>query len=106
VKIKNYIAGLLAVYMLALLSMPCNDNWNSQQHETPTTFEAAQDHHQEENDLCSPFCFCACCATSITIVAFPNLSIVPQLSIEKFSVFTPSFVSEVNASIWQPPKIS
>jgi len=106
VKIKNYIARLLVVYILALLFMPCSDNCGTKQHQTSSTYGAAQDHHQEENDQCSPFCFCTCCATSITIVAFPNLNIVLQQTIEKSSTLTPTFVSEVNSSIWQPPKIS
>jgi hypothetical protein len=105
VKWRKYIAVFLAAYMLVLLCMPCKDNCNTSQHKTPSTYAAAQDHHHEENDQCSPFCFCACCATSITVVAFPKLEISLQINIEKFSVYTSSFVSEVNSSIWQPPKI-
>jgi len=106
VKFKNYIAALLATYMFALMLMPCNDTCNSHQHDTPTTIQTAQDHHQEESDICSPFCFCSCCATSMTVQHFPTYDFIPRLSVQDFSLLELAFISNAHASIWQPPKIS
>lgn len=105
-KIKKYIATVLATYMFALMLLPCNDNCDIQHHEMQTIFKSVQDHHEADNDICSPFCFCSCCATAITIHNFPTFGFIPQLSIQNFSILELAFVSNANASIWQPPKIN
>jgi hypothetical protein len=92
--------------MFALMLLPCNDTCNSLQHETPTTVQAAQNHHQEDNDICSPFCFCSCCATAMTIHNFPTFGFTPHLTVQDFSMLELAFVSNAKASIWQPPKLS
>ena len=105
-KLKNYIAALLSVYMITLILLPCNDTCNSHDQITPTTIQAAQDHHQADNDFCSPFCFCSCCATAMTAIHFPVFNTIPSVSVKDFTTFHQSFLSMEDSSIWQPPKFS
>jgi hypothetical protein len=103
---KRYIAAIMATYMFALMILPCNDVCNSYKPDTLTTFQTTQDQHQEEKDICSPFCFCSCCAMAIAFIHFPAFSFFPQYSIQDFSLLELAFNSNTQATIWQPPKIS
>ncbi len=105
-KLKNYIATILSVYLFALMVMPCNDGCNSHPHEEPITIQQAEEHHQADNDLCSPFCFCTCCASAMNAVNFPALNTIPPVTEKKFTAFYQSLLSQEHSSIWQPPKLS
>ncbi len=86
--------------------LPCNDTCNSHQNNTPTSIQQAQDHHQEDNDICSPFCFCSCCATAMTTLYIPTFNVALQSSKQEFTTFYPQFFTEEYSFIWQPPKLS
>ncbi|HEY1045855.1 MAG TPA: DUF6660 family protein [Bacteroidia bacterium] len=103
-KVKKILTNALWVYLLTLLVLPCNDNCGSESHEQPITMEQAQDHHEEENDLCTPFCICSCCATPVLVDQVSDL----ELNIAEFaghSDYYHSSFSSYSHSIWQPPKI-
>jgi hypothetical protein len=103
---KKITAGLLAIYMLTLVFMPCKDTCDSQQHHVITTIESAQEHHEAENDICSPFCTCNCCASFVVIA---NVVAITTFfpSIDKgFSIYDTPFYSSIIADHWQPPKLS
>jgi uncharacterized protein DUF6660 len=105
-KARKMIAGLLAIYLLILFFMPCNEICASGQHQEPITFQSAQDHHQKDNDICSPFCHCSCCSTLVTIVHQSELKIFIQTGIKEFSLLMQSFVSTFADDCWQPPRIA
>jgi len=92
--------------MLALVLMPCNDTCDSQEHQTPITFQTAQEHHDKDSDMCSPFCVCTCCATSISITHYQTNLFNPAYSAEVFPSYEESACSAFSRDFWQPPKLS
>lgn len=104
-KIKHYITMILATYIFALMVLPCNDACNSAELTEIAIEHAAQTNHQNDNDVCSPFCFCSCCATAMTELHVPGYSYMPYISAKGFSPLSQSYFSQDIASIWQPPKI-
>lgn len=92
--------------MLALIFMPCCDNCDSQEHNTPTAFQTAQEHHQDDNDVCSPFCNCSCCAIHITIVHPTEFTIFPKTGTTAFTPFKQSFPTTLAVDCWQPPRLA
>jgi hypothetical protein len=77
--------------------------------ETEFTSNHDDHSHDKENDLCPPFCSCACCGSQIvsyfqaTAISIPILSksIKTQLPTYK-SILSSNFYG----SIWQPPQIA
>ena len=93
-----------------LTAYPCADKHN----DVTTISSNSQAHsqhnhsHDEETDLCSPFCVCNCCGQQIMTVFFPIIYNFPV----KFegiktlnSSYTLAFHSNFYGSIWQPPQI-
>ena len=103
---SKIISGLLALYMLALVFMPCKDTCDSQQHHTITTVQSAQEHHEAENDICSPFCTCNCCASFVVIVNVATISTFFQSAVKDFPDYETPFYPTLPADHWQPPKLS
>jgi len=101
--IKRIIAGLLAAYMLLLLALPCHDNCKEKS--CANTVEQSNNAPQNETDICSPFCFCACCATSAIVHPQSDCSVLNFTVNTIFFDSRPNFISEYIYSIWQPPKI-
>ena len=106
VKTRNFIAALLAVYMVALVFVPCADACDTHAHEIPFTAGTAQDHHEEDNNLCSPFCICSCCNSPVTFLMAPAFLSVTFITSELLQIPATGFISNDYSSIWQPPKIS
>lgn len=71
-----------------------------------TTDKSASDHH--EHDQCTPFCSCACCAATITLVSRFHYSLIPSVELIPIDVTTFRYVSAPLAdhlsAIWQPPQ--
>ncbi len=86
--------------------MPCNDICDSHLHDAPTSIQSASEHHELDNDICSPFCFCSCCSTAMNILYSPNITLQGQPALNDFELFDQQFFSIDNSSIWQPPKLS
>ena len=103
---KKILAGLLAFYMLALIFMPCNDTCDSKVHHGITTIQSAQEHHEAENDICSPFCTCNCCATSVVISTAVAITTFFPSADKDFLVYDTPFFTSITADHWQPPKLS
>ena len=105
-RVRQIIATILAMTFMAMTLIPCADGCDNDSHQKELTIQAAQEHHEQHKDVCSPLCSCSCCSTQITVIHFPSIAFVsPEVS-QRFSVFKQPFVSSFYASIWQPPKIS
>lgn len=96
----------MALYMLSLFIFPCNDTCNKDNHSAPVTVEQAQDHHEEENDICSPFCYCACCAVSFIVANVQMPELVVNFPPATYDNYSSNFSSSFSTSFWQPPKLS
>ena len=91
---------------MVMFVIPCADACENNSHEIKFSLQSAQDHHEEHNDTCSPFCTCSCCAQQITFNNFPTLSFASPQIVLTFSFFKQLFISSFLSAIWQPPKIS
>ncbi|KAB7726457.1 hypothetical protein F5984_24365 [Rudanella paleaurantiibacter] len=109
----KWLTTLLALYLLALSLWPCADEplLTSEQAGSAVVSALAHDsersqHH--EHDTCTPFCTCACCATTITVV--PRFQYTPSTPVETLLTFVAAFSDAPEhpldpiTAIWQPPK--
>ncbi|WP_215239255.1 DUF6660 family protein [Dyadobacter helix] len=104
----------LAIYVLAFFTVvlsciPCQDKPARVSYkDTITIIDASADcQDQATNDLCSPFCICACCA-GITlqqpVALLPDAASLPFFNDDAFTYTAGSKGGDL-ASIWQPPRI-
>lgn len=106
---------IFSIYLLAVSLLPCSDAYNECNNKTATArvqaaFTDTQEHNHksDHNDLCGPFCTCACCGTILTAVTgfsvFAFHSPQPQVSEDpKFPIWNVDVDSDYLGSIWRPP---
>lgn len=106
----KFFTIIFSIYLVAISFLPCGDAYNDCNNSKPQT-ETTQDHSHknDHNDICSPFCTCACCSTTVNF-AFQPLKIKEAKLIfaetQKFPIWDFNFVSNFYGNIWQPPKIN
>jgi hypothetical protein len=106
---KLVITCMLAIYVLLLSCIPCQDEAvaASADHSQAITVQQSEGAHSESVDLCSPFCICACCA-SVTILSvaavLPETNLARFITSAGFSYLQPVYGGDLRG-IWQPPKI-
>src|SRR5689334_3616848 len=99
----KFFAFLMAFLVMALSVMPCADG-GAFGKEPVKIAKTHQDNSPQEDD-CSPFCQCACCAgfsiqpaiVTISPVAFYN-------SVEHGGFYNPATI-DIALPIWQPPQL-
>lgn len=101
------LAFILSFYVLVLAAMPCVDVPKDNNLHNFELTNSLSDHHEHENDLCSPFCTCDCCVSPI----INNLTvyftfICSPLAQKLTKEYDNSFVSSPITTIWHPPKLS
>ena len=107
---------IFTIYMLALARVPCGDSGSGimeiVNHFFGFEHQDYSDHEQHSNtcddDLCSPFCICSCCASTVDYpVKLPFLiKSLPSIP-EAIPSFVPNIIfSSFYTSIWQPPRFS
>jgi hypothetical protein len=113
----KWLTIVFAVYVLGLSLWPCADDalpLVGQALATVVTTSAStadtrsNDAHEHQDDQCSPFCTCACCAVVATITplfAYPTASVSESgwFSATRFH-YAPTNWAEPLTAIWQPPK--
>ena len=100
----KFFCLLFAFYTLSISVMPCNDVHDGAK-KAVTTFTEAQDHHENHNDICSPFCICSCCQGFVALTPFHPVTISETILVSNFSHYSKKFISSAFASIWKPPKL-
>ncbi len=101
----------IIVYLVFLLTQPCQDVFASASETVPSdAFIAAIGETTEtenESDECSPFCICSCCSISMAYHSFVTAASVHKpaeihrtVAVEYRGLDAKSF----SGSIWQPPK--
>jgi hypothetical protein len=65
------------------------------------------DHSSEEQDHCTPFCICSCCAATIQLSHVTHIVFAPPVHNTGWnsSYSDRPLLSNIK-SIWQPPKLS
>lgn len=93
-----------------LTAYPCADKHN----DVTTISSNSQAHsqhnhsHDEETDLCSPFCVCNCCGQSVLsyVPAIVFNFHTPTVEIQTLnSIYKSNLYSNFFGGIWQPPQL-
>ena len=89
--------------------MPCLDSITCKSESFTISNSSNHDHSKDKEDLCSPFCVCACCGSYVflfvthTIHLENIVKVIPSIFV---SFYHTDFISSYYYSFWQPPKIS
>ncbi len=87
--------------------MPCADKdnvMNSVKAKVQLTKAASQQENPQQ-DACSPFCQCNCCAGFSVNHTIAAVTIIPSFESNALSCFLPSAVRELALPVWQPPQL-
>lgn len=106
----KFLTLILALYILVLPCLPCTDTSECHKDSTTSiTVLSGHENHPQENEICNPFCSCACCGHIVTTNFQPNkimaCRIFPQQQLQYFYENV-SLSSDFFGNIWQPPKFS
>lgn len=92
--------------MLVLALAPCGDAMQCAEQSFHVESKP-HTHTENEVDLCSPFCICACCGQLTYSTSFPDFKFSIALNKQRPSFsYDDSKVGSIALDIWQPPKIS
>ncbi len=103
------IAFILSIIIFSLSLMPCTDGYtcdiDAYGMSVHNDGSDGHNHNDDEGDLCSPFCYCACCSVSFTM---NNLNMEIKSNIIPLQEYLFSYNSihsnEFDDNVWQPPK--
>ena len=96
-----------ATFILLLSCLPCADISALPDVKVKTTLAQSVDQHEDHTneDACSPFCSCACCATHSVVHPPLYVPLAAMTHADRHTVFHASNeATEVLQAIWQPPK--
>ena len=99
------ITLILSIYFLALNVVPCSDAGNVKDDSQVVTVIDFDGDHDQDCDLCSPFCQCHCC--HVHTIDFGIASFEPYkatISKEYFDHFD-SLGKGISLSLLQPPQV-
>ncbi|MEX0812811.1 MAG: DUF6660 family protein [Chitinophagales bacterium] len=103
------LSAILSIYFLALSVVPCADGVDCAEVQVYQEMLAEHDHsghdHPAGEDLCTPFCACQCCHTSITVSAFFALSESPRMHAQLTSFYSEHPYSTYPAPLLDPPQV-
>lgn len=106
----RHLAFIFSIYLLALSLMPCSDVPDERQsNAAKRELIKSYSHQADRNDICSPFCTCNCCSTSVSLKFIPYLirSVKPNAGTAlQYPIRDFTLVSNFYGNIWQPPKIN
>ena len=101
-------AFFMALVVLVLSILPCADSAFAISHGTAKVelSKAAQPQDSPQQDDCSPFCHCSCCASYSVVKLYSIQAAVPVFRSETESDYLPAGLIEVAIPIWQPPQLA
>lgn len=102
--LKKLFYILFCIYFVSLAVIPCGDKGDCNE-VNPT---AMQNTHQEEHEdeMCTPFCVCSCCATHFVVKSFQSIQNQTAVINTVYTVLPESKTSTAVIPIWQPPKLA
>ena len=108
-RVKQVLNILMAAYIAFVACYPCNDSDICIDDKKSASLEVSiwsHEHSPDELDLCSPFCICNCCSSSINQPKYFYFTFfTPKIEGVNFPV-KPSTVKTISHSIWQPPRLA
>jgi hypothetical protein len=109
--VRKAISFTLSLYMILLLTQPCQDVFALPQEvgsQTRTVALRNEPADSEcESETCSPFCICSCCSLSVincTFTTAVNLETVATPDADGVISYADPYATAYQPSIWQPPK--
>jgi hypothetical protein len=107
----KFVNIILSIIILALSCLPCADMEAGSVSHSSIEFASNNESHSHDNqiDLCSPFCTCNCCSGqvltyfAVAVIDFPVATGVIKIAL---ATYKPFFSSNFYGSIWQPPQIA
>lgn len=100
------IAYILAVYIFGLMIIPCQDNHLFVQNdriEMASVYSHSHHDWHTGTDLCSPFCQCQCCGSSISIAIYP-IRYILFFQKERNNTYQNHFTNHQQHRIMRPPQ--
>lgn len=104
------IRFLFAMYVLALAVYPCSDKETCADERKAGIVLVDNSNHAHsgsEQDVCTPFCICSCCAAHIQLSHLADISIINLVHNTKvITLYFEKPVLDNAKAIWQPPKLA
>ncbi|TAN20462.1 MAG: hypothetical protein EPN37_01545 [Chitinophagaceae bacterium] len=103
--VMRILSSIMFMLVMVLQLAPCADLYASNRSQQQEIIVNAATHHQDKHDVCSPFCYCACCA--VPVVVNTPINFVPD-SPTCFAVCVthlPGKYIDVSLPVWQPPQL-
>ncbi len=94
---------IFCFYFILLAVIPCGDEGECNEVKHEQTSQNSGDH---ENEICTPFCVCSCCATHFVVKPFQTIHTQIAEINSKYIVHPESEISTAVIVIWQPPKLA
>ncbi|MCO6358642.1 DUF6660 family protein [Roseivirga pacifica] len=98
--------AIVASFILLLSMAPCSDDiavLAGAEVDTELAQTPVDDHQQNEDDECSPFCSCACCKVPIWQSLFVVDKALPEFP-SKNGVIKSLLPKRLSIDVWHPPK--
>ena len=96
-------ALFMSFYLLLLPLLPCGDTDDCREE---TQLPASHDQHEEDDETCTPFCYCTCCPASMfTTPVTMDWSLALEMPAVQIDYIHPLYSFHYH-SFWQPPKLS
>ncbi len=103
------IRFILAIYITALTVFPCSDPYTCKdelQKGKQVMSISDHEHSEDEQDVCTPFCICSCCAAHIRLSSASDIDFAGVIHNTKQTIpYLEKLVLSDHNHIWQPPRI-
>jgi hypothetical protein len=101
------ISFIMSVVTFCLAVYPCGDRYECADDLASEMVMSNNDQHPfGEQDVCTPFCICTCCATHVQLPIDFDLSILnPEHNTPVITAYLEKSLSSAGISIWQPPRL-
>ena len=102
----KFFAFIMAFLVLALSVMPCADTDAENDSKAKTTIaKSSQQKENPQQDDCSPFCSCTCCACFSVNHFIVSVNYLSSFSEKAIAAYLPADLIEIAFPIWQPPQL-
>ena len=97
-------AFVMAIIVIVQSCMPCTDVFAMSSGKAKVEIANGHGARGAQDDACSPFCLCACCAGfSLIFHSLPSIAPAPVVCAEYIEFYL-SDIREMSLPIWQPPQ--
>jgi len=95
----------MAIIVIVQSCMPCADGFAMSSGKAKAEITKGHQGRGVQDDVCSPFCLCACCAGfSLIFHSLPSIAPAPVVCAQ-YTDFYLSDIRRVSLPIWQPPQL-